>query len=122
MCEQNGRVAAYFSVQEGKSGIFIQSYLHPEMYDQTAALHNEVLAHLPRSERGPVYMCVRRYHDWLRGTLAELGFEAFANQAVMVKHTVARIEHPIFRAVAAFEGAVRVTPTIRVKSGVISKP
>ncbi len=114
VCEQQGRIMAYLSIQEGKSGIFIQTFLHPEMYDQAMTLHGAVLARLPRAERCPVYICVRRYQDWLRGPLAGLGFEAWGSQAVMVKHTVARIEHPVLKAAMVLEGAVRVGPPIKM--------
>lgn len=114
LCEQNGRVMAYFSISEGRSGIFVQSFLHPEMYEQSRAVHSAVLARLPRAERCPVYVCVRRYQDWLRGPLTDLGFESWASQAVMVKHTVARIEHPVLKTVTRLEGAVRVGPPIKM--------
>ncbi len=114
ICEVSGRIVAYCSVSEGRSGIFVQSFLHPEMYDQSQAIHSAVLARLPRADRCSVYICVRRYQDWLRGPLTDLGFESWASQAVMVKHTVARITHPILRKVTTLEGAVRVGPPIKM--------
>ncbi len=110
-----GGVAAYFSIQDGRSGIFVQPFLHPEMFDQATAITDALLGNLPRADRLPVYVCVRRYQDWLGTTLSRLGFEPFASQAVLVKHTVNRIEHPVLATVAAIEGAVRVGPSSRVK-------
>lgn len=116
VCEQNGRVNAYFAVQEGRNGVYVQPFLHPEMYDQATAVHRALLAHLPRAERCPVYVCVRRYQDWLREPLSELGFEPWSSQAVMVKHTTARIEQPLLRPIMAFERAVQVAgPPVRAK-------
>jgi hypothetical protein len=111
----DGDVSAYFAIQDGRCGIFVQPYLHPEMFDKAAAITGALLGNLPRADRLPVYVCVRRYQDWLGTTLSGLGFEPFASQAVLVKHTVNRIEHPVLATAAAIDGAVRVGPPGRTK-------
>jgi len=113
--EQAGRIIAFVAVTEGREGIFLQPFLHPEMDYQAGAIHAAALARLPRAERLPVYTCVRRYQDWLRTPLAHLGFEAWASQAVMVKHTVARIEHPILNTAPSISGAVRIVPPVKIR-------
>jgi hypothetical protein len=113
--EQGGRINAFVAITEGREGTFIQPFLHPEMDHQAGAIHAAVLARLTRVERLPTYVCVRRYQDWLRTPLAHLGFQAWASQAVMVKHTVARIEHPILSAAPSIAGAVRIVPPIKIK-------
>jgi hypothetical protein len=111
--ERNGQVLAYLSVQEGKCGIYIQSLLHPDAYDDSRAILASALARLPRAERLPVYFPVRRYLEWLNGALVDCGFEPWSSQAVMVKHTVSRIEHPVFRPVHTLEGVLPArTPMI----------
>lgn len=114
VCEQGGRIAAYISVNEGKSGLYVQSFLHPELDHNAGAIHAALLARLPRAERLPVYVCVRRYQDWLRGPLMDIGFSPWASQAVMVKHTVARIEHPDLSIAPSPKGAVRIVPPIKM--------
>lgn len=114
VCEQAGRIVAYISVTEGKTGVYIQPFLHPELDHQAGAIHAAVLARLPRAERLPLYTCVRRYQDWLRVPLTNLGFEHWGSQAVMVKHTVARIEHPALSVASSIAGAVRLVPPIKM--------
>jgi hypothetical protein len=108
--EQDERILAYLSVQEGKCGFYIRSFVHPESDDQAPAILKAALAHLPRAERIPVYFQVRRYQDWLRGSLSALGFESWTSQAVMVKHTACRIEQAEFKPVHALEGVVHAFP------------
>lgn len=108
--ERDGRILAYLSVQEGKCGIYIHSFVHPDAYNEGQAILAESLSRLPRVDRLPVYFCVRRYQDWLRGSLSALGFEFWASQAVMVKHTACRIEHPVLRPAHALEGVVPALP------------
>jgi len=110
--ERDGQILAYLSVQEGKCGIYVQSFLHPEVFDQTQAILASALSRLPRADRLPVYFCVRRYQDWLRGWLSELGFEAWASQAVMVKHTASRIEQAIVKPIYSFEGVMHALPPV----------
>jgi hypothetical protein len=112
--EQAGRVVAFVSVTEGRNGIYLQPFLHPEMDHHAGALHAAALARMPRAERLPVYICVRRYQDWLRVPLLDMGFEPFMSQAVMVKHTVARVEHPALSTIPRLAGAVRVVPPIKM--------
>ena len=110
--EQDGRILAYLLVQEGRCGIYIKSCIHPDAFDAAAPIFAAALRRVPRAERLPVYCCVRRYQDWLRGSLSLLNFEAWAGQAVMVKHTAARIEQPVFKPVHALEGVARAHPPI----------
>jgi hypothetical protein len=113
--EQDDQLVAYVSVQEGKCGIYVQPFIHPEAYDQSQPIVTAALSRLPRADRLPVYFCVRRYQDWLRGSLSTLGFEAWASQAVMVKHTANRIEQSVFKPVHSFDGVVRILPPSSTK-------
>ncbi len=54
--EQDGQIAAYLAIAEGKSGIVIKPYFHPEAYDQASAIILSALAHLSRAEQVPVYL------------------------------------------------------------------
>jgi hypothetical protein len=111
--ETKGHVLAYVTVQEGRSGYYIQALIHPEIHSQSREIIASVLAHLPRADRLPVYWPVRRYQEWLNSSLQDIGFEAWCSQAVMAKHTVARVEHPVFKPVHTWEGIVGVrTPVI----------
>jgi len=89
--ETHGHISAYLSIQEGKCGIYIQPFMRPDAYDRAAEILASVWALLPRANKLPVYMCVRRYHEWLQGTLTLLDFQPWASQAVMVKHLTSRV-------------------------------
>ncbi len=108
--ERDGRFLAYLSVQEGKCGIYIQSVVHPDAYDQAQLIIASALSRIPRADRLPVYFCMRRYQDWLRGSLSALGFDAWASQALMVRHTACRIEQAVFKPAHALEGVAHVLP------------
>lgn len=109
--ERDGRILAYLSVQEGKCGVYIQSFLHPEGFDEAETILAAALANLPRSERVPVYFSVRSYQDWWRRSLNALGFESWASQAVMVKHTASRIGLAS-KSRSKLEGVAHIVPPI----------
>ncbi|MEP0763204.1 MAG: hypothetical protein HRF48_10770 [Chloroflexota bacterium] len=90
--EKDGHIAAYLLVIEGKNGVVIKPYFHPEVYDQTAAVILSALAHIPRAGQVPVFLYARAYQDWLRGVLEQAGFKPWTEHALMVKHTMHRVE------------------------------
>ncbi len=109
--ERDGKILAYLSVQEGKCGVYIQSFLHAEGLDQAERILAACMANLSRAERVPVYFCVRSYQDWWRRSLNALGFESWASQAVMVKHTASRIGLAS-KSGYKLDGAARIVPPI----------
>jgi hypothetical protein len=91
------RVQGYIAVSEGKAGVYIMPYLHPDVLGYEAAgIIAGVIAQCSRADRMPVYVCVRRYQDWLADSLSRLGFEALAQQAMMVRHIAAGIRQTNF--------------------------
>ncbi len=120
--EHDGRIGAYFAMQEGRTGIFAQIVIRPELSDRAAMLCRAWLTRLPRAEKVPVYVGVRRYQSGLQYPLSELGFAAWDRHALLVKHTVARIERPHLRSVATIEGAVRVGPATRPLPKRVTRP
>lgn len=90
------RVEAYFACSEGKTGFYIMPYLHPDVLSDAHVLIASVLRMLPNPGRRPIYMCVRRYQDWLLGILDRLGFVPYLQQALMVKHIAAGVRHASF--------------------------
>ncbi len=85
--EQDGAVVGYLALAEGKSGVVIKPYFHPEAYDRVAEVVSAALHHIPRVAEVPVYVYVRAYQDWLRHVLEQIAFEVWAEQALMVKYT-----------------------------------
>lgn len=94
--ERSGDLAGYLAITEGKSGVVIKPYFHPEVYDLASDIVLSALRYIPRAEQVPVYLYARAYQDWLRGALEQVEFEPWAHQALMVKYTtvrVARVQH-----------------------------
>jgi hypothetical protein len=93
----DGCVQGYVAVSEGKSGIYILPFLHPDvLFSEASAIIAGAIARVSRADRLPVYVCVRRYQDWLEETLIDLGFEPGKPQAVMVRHIAAGVRHAVF--------------------------
>ena len=89
--ESDHELAAFVHVHDGPDAAWVHFFIHPNAQTATtdivaAAVH--VAA--PRADH-PVYCCVRRYQSWLQTGLEQNGFQSWASQAVMVKHTV----HPV---------------------------
>ncbi|MBE2272381.1 MAG: hypothetical protein IAE80_29365 [Anaerolinea sp.] len=118
------RIQGYIAVTEGKSGIYLMPFLHPDIpyHDAASILAGAILranARANRAEKLPVYVCVRRFQDWLEEGLTELGFESCKQQAVMVRHIAAGIRQAVF---APLKQALEAVPVgIRPPTTPISK-
>ena len=75
----------YVSLSSGALGIVLTPLIHPDATDVGTKLAS-LIAQLPDRRGRPVYLCVRSYQAWLEPALADLGAQASARQAVMVKH------------------------------------
>lgn len=93
---QGDRVEGYIAYSEGKHGIYVIPYLHPDVMSNAPAILDAAIRMIPRSERVPVFVCVRRYQDWVCEALAELAFQPCAQQALMVKHMTAGVHRAAF--------------------------
>jgi hypothetical protein len=94
---QNDRIQGYVAMSEGKYGVYLVPYLHPDiLFTEVSAILAGAVARSSQSGRVPVYVCMRRYQDWLEESLIELGFERCAEQAVMVRHIAAGIRQTSF--------------------------
>ena len=106
---REGKAWSYLSVSKGNRGIFLRPYLHPD----AEALAQEALASaliaLHGVNRLPVYCCVRQHQGWLCGALEHLGFEPWARQSVLVKHTTSRVEHPSFALLPKVRGGIPIS-------------
>lgn len=107
---KSDRIEGYIAVSEGKQGVYIIPYLHPDIYQDAPAVIEAAINHTHRAHKVPVYVCVRRYQDWLHGALAELQFERWMQQALMVKHIAAGVRHPNFSWAHRRGEAARIAP------------
>lgn len=97
--------------QRGPQGSLLEAYLHPAAEHRTDEAIDGTLRHVDAAQR-PVYFRVRRYQSWLGTRLADHGFTLLGQQAMMVKHTAARIQQHAYQALPAIEGGARAsTPT-----------
>ncbi len=105
--DHGGELVAYLDVRRGPQGLWVEPFLHPEAYDLSEAVLNACLQLLvPSRKEKPLYICVRRYQDWLRNVVARVGFEALGSQAVMVKRLVARVTEPLLKPLPVVDGQV----------------
>jgi hypothetical protein len=119
------RVQAYIAVSEGKTGVYIMPYLHPDVLGHEAsAIIAAVIDQCSRADRVPVYVCVRRYQDWLTESLSGMGFEAWTQQAVMVRHIAAGIRQTNFAPLMhkSLEAVPHATPVSKSKLTNQEKP
>ncbi len=120
--ESSGEISAFFDVSRGPLGVWVQPYLHPSAFDDSLALLADLLRQFTDRETVPIYVCVRSHQDWLRTPLANLGFEDWAQQAVMVKRLVVRVSEPEFNPLQVIVGNKVTTPMIKSSSGPKAKP
>lgn len=90
------QIDAYIAISEGRQGIYLIPYIHPDVMDEADQILHAAIAHIEHSTRIPLYVCVRSYQAWLDRPLETLGFEAWAEQVMMVKHIAAGIRHTQF--------------------------
>ncbi|HEX2621405.1 MAG TPA: hypothetical protein VHL11_14700 [Phototrophicaceae bacterium] len=90
------RIEAYFAYSEGKNGIFVIPYLHPDILPEAESVIAAALRLIPRAGKLPIYLRVRRYQDWISSALEDLQFTSVLRQALMVRHIAAGVRHAEF--------------------------
>jgi len=110
--EQSGEIRAFIDIRRGPQGIWLEPYLHPEVYELSHAIMLTCLNLLTSRQSRPFYVCVRRYQDWLQDVLADSGFTDVGSQAVMVKRLAVRVAEAVLKPLPAMEGHL-VTPVTR---------
>jgi hypothetical protein len=111
--EEQGEIMACLQLRRGRQGSWLKILLHPQAYDWADSLLQQGL-HLPGVwSKGPLYCSIRDYEGGVRATLDEFGFQLFARQAVMVKHTTVWAKEPLPRLLPALETRVEgAAPTV----------
>jgi hypothetical protein len=106
--EVDGQIAASIAYSEGRHGIYMVPYIRTDYFSDAPAIVESALRALPRAGKLPVYLCVRRYQDWLSEALEGLHFTLQSQQAVMVKHIAAWVRQPRFQSLSEqFEQVAR---------------
>jgi hypothetical protein len=96
---REGELLGYLEIERGPLGTWVQPFFHPAGVQVDRLLG----AFLVEPRRKPMYFCVRSYQGWMGGPLERLGFEPFADQAVMVKRLTAGIRKPATSPLPALE-------------------
>ncbi len=120
---QNGDLLAFVELKNGRKGIWVQPFVHPDAV--AFERHLAYLLHeLPGRQDRPLYICVRSYQSWLETAVEAMGAQPGPQQAVMVRHlALARRVNQTFP-VPAINGK-RVEPTapiVRIESAHILEP
>ena len=114
---KDGRVEAYLAYSEGKHGIYLMPYLHPEVLSEAPEIVAAALQQIDRSRKLPIYVCVRGYQGWLENAMLDLGFNPWLEQAVMVKHLTAGVRQTSFERVnLTTSGGQKPAATLRMVS------
>lgn len=87
---RGSELLAYFEVQYGIKGIWVQPFVHPDAED-VAELMFQVLQEMPFRRDRRVYVCVRSYQYWLEPVLERLGAQPGDRQGVLVRHLARRV-------------------------------
>ncbi len=93
---KDGPVEAYVAYSEGKHGVYLLPFLHPEVLSEAPAVIAAALRKIERCRKLPVYVSVRGYQGWLENAMLDLGFKPWLEQAVMVKHLTAGVRQTSF--------------------------
>ncbi|MBL8055784.1 MAG: hypothetical protein JNK29_03755 [Anaerolineales bacterium] len=110
--ERAGELIAFLDVKRGPTGLWVEPYLHPEADNRADEILQAALGLLAGTNRAgrPIYVCVRRYQDWLQSVLQAADFECLGSQAVMVKRLAVRVSEPVLKPLPTLEGSATTTP------------
>ncbi|MYC55752.1 MAG: hypothetical protein F4X46_09250 [Chloroflexi bacterium] len=112
---RDGKIAAYIGYSEGKHGIYVLPFVHPEALGEAPELIAAAWQQIERSRKLPVYVCVRGYQGWLENAMRDLAFEPWLEQAVMVKHLAAGVRQACFEQVGlSTTGGRKPAATLRM--------
>ncbi len=113
----DGRIEAYLAYSEGKHGVYVMPYLHPEVLSQAPEIIAAALGRIARARKLPVYICVRGYQGWLENAMLDLNFAPWREQAVMVKHLTAGVRQASFsRLMVSAAGGKKPATNLRAAS------
>ena len=96
---RDGQVEAYLAWSEGKHGVYLLPFVHPEVLSEAPDILAAAMHSIDRCRKLPIYICVRGYQGWLENAARDLGFAPMLEQAVMVKHLTAGVRQASFERV-----------------------
>jgi len=110
---RDGELIAHVSVRQGRRSYGMRMLFRPEAESLAQPMLCLALARLFPHLRRPVYLTLRHYQSWLLPVLDDLGFVHLSSTLLMVRHTAARVQHPVWSPTNA--AAITAAP-IRLES------
>jgi len=91
---EDGRLHAYIAYGEGNQGLYLIPYIHPDAMDKASEILASAVDTILHTDAVPIYVCVRTHQSWLDTVMTQLNFEAWLEQAILVKHIANQQRHP----------------------------
>ena len=89
---EEGELMAFVQRREGQTASWMRLFIHPGVHMPAEAILEAALQLKALDPARPLYCCVPRYQGWLQNALPRLGFSLVGSYAVMVRHTVKRVQ------------------------------
>lgn len=107
---EKGRIIAHLSLESGAQGHWIECVVRPDYRADLLPYIKYLMSIIDVSSDRPIYFSVPDYSVGLGWLLRTLGYDSYAEQLVMVAHTVSRVAicRPIL--MAGMEGTVDIVP------------
>jgi len=110
--EDENEIQAYLRIVVGEEGFWLRIMIRPEAPQQADRVLSEALLMISAYPPRPVYCSVREYEAGLQEALGELGFQPFASELLMVKHTTVRAAVPVSKLSPALDKQVETAAPI----------
>lgn len=111
---KDGRIEAYIAYSQGKHGVYLIPYLHPDVLSDASDIIAAAIVTINRSQKVPIYVSVRGYQGWLENAMLDLGFSPWLEQAVMVRHLTAGVRQTSFSSVKLHANGKQIASTMRI--------
>jgi hypothetical protein len=105
-------IRAYLRIIVGEKAHWLRIMLRPEATREAGQILSEALLMVSAYPSRPIYCGLREYEAGLRGALAELGFQPFASELLMVKQIAVRVSVPVGKLRTALEKPVETATPI----------
>jgi len=111
---RNGELLAHVSIRQGRRSYGMRVLFRPEAGNAAQPMLCHALARLLARARRPVYLTLRHYQSWLLPVLDELGFIHLSSTVLMVRHTAARVQQPVWSSTVAEHAAIQTTTSASI--------
>jgi hypothetical protein len=110
----DGELVAHVSVRQGRRSYGMRVLFRPEVESMAQPVLSYALARLLPRTRRPVYLTLRHYQSWLLPVLDDLGFVHLSSTLLMMRHTAARVQQPVWTPAMAENAAIQTTTSASI--------